>query len=184
MILSENRYPLFRDHALEIVARIGTVERLVAEWNVRDDVVLDHGFQQRPLKPGRIAHVASFDQAVAQAQPDQNVAAESLHDRHALAHFPSKWDFFAYRAFGKPAQDLLDQRQALLDFAHPDPDPRIDVALAENRHLETQAVVGRIGQRLACIERAARGAADIAAGGILLGERLPERSGIDGTILQ
>src|SRR5215217_4606328 len=136
MILSENRYPLFRDHALEIVARIGAVERLVAERKVRDDVVLDHGFQQRPLKPGRVAHVASFDQAIAQTQPDQDVAAESLHDRHPLAHLPAKRDVLVCRTFGKPAQDLLDQRKALLDFTYPDPDARVDVALAEDRHVE------------------------------------------------
>ena len=50
--------------------------------------------------------MASFDQAIAQAQPDQNVAAESLHDRHALAYLPAKRDFLACRAFGKSAQDL------------------------------------------------------------------------------
>src|SRR5438874_10938315 len=101
------------------MARIGTVERLVAERKVRDDVVLDHCFQQRPLKPGRVAHVASFDQAIAQAQPDKDVAAESLYDRHALAHLSAKRDFRAYRTPGKPAQDLVDQRPTLLAFAYP-----------------------------------------------------------------
>ena len=45
--------------------------------------------------------MASFDQTVAQAQPDQDVAAESLHDRHALPHLPSKRDFRALVGKGK-----------------------------------------------------------------------------------
>jgi hypothetical protein len=70
--------------SLEIVARIGTVERLVAERKIRNDIVLNDSLEQRPLKPGGIAQMASFDPAIAQAEPDQNVAAKSLDDRHAF----------------------------------------------------------------------------------------------------
>ena len=76
-----------------------------------------------------------------------------------------------HRAFRQPVQDLVDQRQALLDLADADPDARVDVAFVEHRHLEAQAVIGRIGQRPARIEDAARGAADIAAGAVLRGQR-------------
>ena len=48
---------------LEVVPGIGAVERFVAEREVGDDVALDRGFQQRPLKPGRVAQMATRDAA-------------------------------------------------------------------------------------------------------------------------
>src|SRR4029077_16970603 len=45
----------------KIMPRIRAVERLVAEREVSDDVAVNGGFQQRPLKPRRIAHVAARD---------------------------------------------------------------------------------------------------------------------------
>src|SRR4051812_44091162 len=56
--------------SLEIVARVGTVERFVAKREIRDNVVLDDSLQQRPLKPGGVTQVASLDPAVPQAQPN------------------------------------------------------------------------------------------------------------------
>ena len=128
--------------------------------------------------------MAAFDHAVAQAQPDQDVAAKALDDRHALARPRPRCDRGSQRSFGQLVQDLVDQRQTLLDLAHPDPDPRVDIALAQDRHLEAQAIIGRIGQRLACIEGSSRRAADIAAGGVLPGQSGRENPGIDGAILQ
>jgi hypothetical protein len=49
---------------LEIVARIGTIERFVAKREVGDDVALDCGFQERPLKPRRVPQMAPVDPAV------------------------------------------------------------------------------------------------------------------------
>ncbi len=40
---------------LEIVPRIGAVERLITEWKVGHDIAFDRGLQQRPLKPGWVA---------------------------------------------------------------------------------------------------------------------------------
>src|SRR5438445_2195365 len=43
--------------ASQIVARVGAVERLVAEREVGDDVALDRGLQERPLEPAGIARM-------------------------------------------------------------------------------------------------------------------------------
>src|SRR6187200_2601023 len=51
---------------LEVMAGIGAVERFVAQGEVGDDVALDHGFQQRPLKPGWVAQVAAGDAVTCQ----------------------------------------------------------------------------------------------------------------------
>ena len=64
---------------LEIVPRIGAVERFVAERKVGDDVAFDRSFKQRPLKPGGIAQVAARD-AVVEPQPDEHVASETLDE--------------------------------------------------------------------------------------------------------
>ena len=81
-------------------------------------------------------------------QPDQHVAAEAFDQRHALAGRARRPAASARSgAAGQPVEDLLDQRQALLDLADADPDARIDVALLEHRHLEAQLVVGRIAGR-------------------------------------
>ena len=149
---------------LEVVARIGAVERFVAEREVGDDVAFDGGFQQRPLEPGRIAQMAALDQpVVAEAHPDQHVAAEGLDQRQPFSRCAGfsasvRW------ALGQALQDLLDQPETLLDLADADPDPRVDIAVVAHRHLEIELVVGRVADRFARIEGAARGAADIAAG--------------------
>src|SRR5437870_3249138 len=71
--------------ASEIMPRIGTVERLVAEREVRNDIVLDRGFEQRPLEPGGVAGMAARDAAIENTHPDQHVAAERLGHRDAFA---------------------------------------------------------------------------------------------------
>src|ERR1700730_13256743 len=159
--------PVFRiDHAqtLEVMSGIGTVEGFVAEGKIRDDVTFDRGLEQRPLEPRGIAQVATVDAAVPQAKPDQNVAAEPLDDRHAFARLHSVRRFGSQWPFGKPVHDLANQGKRLLDFAHADPDARVDVALVEDRYLEAQAVVRRIDERPPRVERSAGRAADIAAG--------------------
>ena len=117
-------------------------------------------------------------------QPDEDVAAEALDQRQALAGVRRVAELGADRARRQPLEDLLDQREALLDLADADPDARIDVALVEHRHLEGELVVGRIGQALPRIEGAARGAADIAAGAELPRQRRREMPVVDGAVLQ
>jgi hypothetical protein len=63
------------------------IERLVAQREVGDDVVLDRGLQQRPLEPGGVARVAAGDAAVDHAHPHQHVAAERFDNAHALKLF-------------------------------------------------------------------------------------------------
>ena len=95
-------------------------------------------------------------------QPDQDIAAEAFDQRQPFARCTG-WlrEDIALRQAG---EDLLDQRQALLDFADADPDAGIDVAVLQNRNLEPQPVVRRVRPIAPRIESAARGAADIAAG--------------------
>src|SRR5437660_12669418 len=108
--------------------------------------------------------MAARDPAVAiEAKPGQDIAAESFGETETFANLPSL-GANPQRALRQPGQNLLDQDDALLDFADPDPDARIDVAAVEHRNLELESVVGRIGDRPAGIEGAAAGAAHIAAG--------------------
>src|SRR5581483_11197572 len=132
---------------------IRTVERLVTEWKVGDDIVLDRRFKQRPLKPRGVAQMAALDPVAAQAKPDQYVATKSFDHRHAFVRLWPWLERNSRRSFGKLVQDLIDQRKRLFDLAHPDPDARVDVALAQNRHVEAQGVIGRVGEILAGVER-------------------------------
>ena len=81
-------------------------------------------------------------------------------------------------------ENLLDQRQALLDLADADPHPRIDVAGVEHRHLELEIAIGRVARRAARVEGAARGAPDITAGAELAHEIGLHDAGGHGAILQ
>src|SRR5450756_1692304 len=62
----------------EVVTRIGAIEGFVAEREVGDDIAFDCRLQQWPLKPRRVAQVASFDPTIPHAEPNQNVAAKPL----------------------------------------------------------------------------------------------------------
>ena len=95
--------------SLEIVARIGAVEGLVAERKVRDDIAFDRRLKQRPLKPGWVAQVAPFDLSIPQAEPNEDVAAKSLDDGHTFTGFPNWVRLCPQRALGKPVQYLVDQ---------------------------------------------------------------------------
>ena len=102
--------------------------------------------------------------AARDAQPHQHVAAERLDQRHALAGPRGVFHERTRLAGGQPVQQLLDQRQALLDLLDADPDAGVDVALGQHRHVEAQRVVRRIARPPPRVEVAAGGAADIAAG--------------------
>src|SRR5690606_41493882 len=92
---------LSHDHrrASEIMARIRAVEGFVAEREVGDDVALDRRLEQRPLEPRGVAQVAALDRAIGtETQPDEDVAAESLDQRRALAPLAGLRDVVADRA--------------------------------------------------------------------------------------
>src|SRR5512132_4685271 len=122
------------------MARVGAIERFVAERKVGDDVALDRRLEQRPLEPGRIPQVAAPDAAVGcEPEPDQDIAAERLGKRDALtACYRHRGPD---RALRQPLEDLLEEREALLDLADPDPDPGIDVAVRQDGHVELELVV-------------------------------------------
>src|SRR4051812_37286548 len=128
--------------------------------------------------------MASFEAAIAQADPDHPPAAKSLDNRHALARLASMLHSDTRRAFGKPGQYLVDQRKALFNLAHPDPDPRVDVALMKKLNLNAQTVVGGITKRPPGIEDWPGGAADKTACRILLCQCRLKHAGIDGAVLQ
>ena len=67
------------------------------------------------------------------------------------------------RPGGKPRQKLIDKIEALLDLANADPDPGVDVALAQDGDGELELVVRRIAGQPAGIEGATRGAPDMPA---------------------
>ena len=81
-------------------------------------------------------------------------------------------------------ENLVNQRQALLNFANTDPYARIDVAGGKHRHLECEFVIGCVAGRAARIEAASRGAPDIAAGAELAGVRGTQHAGAHRAILQ
>ena len=99
-----------------------------------------------------------------EAQPRQHVAAESFGEAEAFAAAGRHRPRPAPVPPAAAARICSIKRHALLDLADADPDPRIDVAGIEHRHLEREPVIGRIADGAARIEGAAGGAAHIAAG--------------------
>src|SRR5205814_7709037 len=60
----------------------------------------------------------------------------------------------------------------------------VDVARLYDRYLEIHTIVRRVSGRAASVERAPRGAADVAASGELLRERGRKNAGVDRAVLQ
>src|SRR5258708_19750892 len=152
----------------EIVARIGAVEGFVAEREVGDDIALDYRFQKWPLKPRRVAQVASFDPTIPQAEPNQNVAAKSLDDRHGFPRLTKLARLCPQRAFAKPVQHLVDQGEALLNLPHTDPDARIHITLIQDSYLKAQAIIRRLAKGPARVDVSTGRAAHEASDRILL----------------
>src|SRR5437762_3302149 len=102
---------------LQVMTRVRTIERLVAQGKVGDDVALDGGLEHGPLEPRGVAQMAALDVAVgAYPEPHEHVTAKTLDDRHAFARIRRSerpWRL-SDRPRRKLAQNLLDQRQALL----------------------------------------------------------------------
>src|SRR5258708_21165250 len=171
--------------ASEIVPRIRAVERFVAEREVGDDIAFDRSLPQRPLEPRGVAQMAARDARIAvEAKPSEDITTESFGERDALAGVSWSCDLGPNFARGQAIEHLRNQPDALLDLANAYPDPRIDVAVVEHRHVERELVVRRIGKRLACIEGAAGGAPDIAARAELLHILRLHEPGRDGAVLQ
>ncbi len=84
----------------------------------------------------------------------------------------------------QPVEDLLDQRQTLVDFANTNPDAGIDVTGIKHRNLEAELVIRRVLQIVPRIEGAAARTADIAAGAVLTHQRRLHKPGAHGPILE
>jgi hypothetical protein len=94
---------------LDIMARVGAIERLVAQWKVGNDISFDGGFQKWPLKPGWVTNVTAGDRtAPRDAQPHQYVTAKSLDQRHAFACFANVRQGYPQRSDGQRIEDLLN----------------------------------------------------------------------------
>src|SRR5215510_16589604 len=104
-----------------MMARIGAVERLVAEREVGDDVAFDHDLQQRPLKPRRIAQMAARHALTIEAHPDEHIATERFGETETFAAFAGAFHVHLDRALRQPLDHLLDQRQTLFDLLYADP---------------------------------------------------------------
>src|ERR1700690_1318880 len=106
-----------------------------------------------------------------QAQRDEDIASKSLDQRMALAFPTARGDFGARRAARQAGENLIEDFEALFDLADANPDPRVNIAPREQWNLESQFVVGRIGEGAPRVEVAPRCAADIAAAAVFDGER-------------
>jgi hypothetical protein len=120
---------------------LSAVERFVAEGKIGDDVALDHRLQQRPLKPGRIAHMAARYTITIEPDPDQDIAAEALDDPQTFPHSRSRMQWLQNRTFRQTLQDLLDETHAFFHLADAHPDPGMGAAaraMRERRKPEEQ----------------------------------------------
>src|SRR3954471_3735973 len=117
-----------------------------------------------------------------ETQPDQHVAAESLHKCNALAN--AFGIYHAPELFRRHlSDDLFDQGQALFDLADTNPYARIDVAGIEDWHFEGEFIVRRVTQRAPRVKATSRSAPNVAAGAELARVVRPHNAGRDGTVL-
>src|SRR3974390_2091200 len=108
--------------------------------------------------------MAARDMAIAiKPEPDQHIAAESFDNGDAFAGFASRVHVSPEIALGQATQNLIDQRETLLDLAYADPYPRVDITRVQHGDLERQFVVRRVSEVTPCIKGASRRATDIAA---------------------
>src|SRR5207247_2750836 len=93
-------------------------------------------------------------------------------------------DRHAWRAAGKPVQNLDCQGKTLLDFPNPNPDTGVHVTFVEHRHLEAEVIVGGITRSPAAIEGAPGRAPDISCRDVLFCQSGRDDAGADGAILK
>src|SRR6185295_11352354 len=108
--------------------------------------------------------MAARDAVAFETQPHKHVAAEAFDKPQAFAGLAGGDDVSRDRPVRQVPHNLFDELEALLDLADAHPHPGVDVAGIEHRHLEFELIIWLIPRRLACIEGAAAGAPDIAAG--------------------
>jgi len=134
------------------VARVGTVERLVAEREVGDDVSLDGGLEERPLEPAGVAGMHPGQPAVlAESHAHEHVATERLDQRRAFA-CPEQRRYAQDRPRRQPVEQPVDDSEAFDDLVHAQQQPRVDIAGGARLEVEGHLVVRRIGKRLARVE--------------------------------
>src|SRR5262249_44806650 len=101
--------------------------------------------------------MAPLDAAVgAEPRPRQNLSAEGLYQRHALA--PALWQIGRDRSGRQAVEQPTQQAEAGLHLLGADPDAGVDIAVRQHRHLEIEIVVRRIARIAAGILAAAAGA--------------------------
>ena len=132
------------------MARIGAVERLVAEREVGDDVALDCSLEQRPLEPRWIAQVAPLDARIgANTDPSQNVPAKAFNQSKALGSLSGRADgntcLAACRHLG---ENKFYESKALFDLTNANPDSRVNVALREHGNvvIVKKGIIRRVGR--------------------------------------
>ena len=133
--------------ASEVVPRIRAIERLVAEREVRDDVVLDRGFEQRPLEPGRVARVAARDAALLQTRTQTSTSPRNASVMATPSQAPlsvgSTARVSVRRQVGEPC---LEQRK-LCSISRMRTQTRASTSpVGQHRHLEARVRIRRIGQ--------------------------------------
>src|SRR3954465_2317286 len=104
---------------------------------------------RRAHGPARVARVGPRDAPAIDAHGDQHVAAEGLGHGNALARAIPKLNARWPRR--QVAEPMPQQRDALLNLTDAHPDPGVDVARGEHRHLEDRVVVWRIRKIAAAI---------------------------------
>src|SRR6266851_177691 len=147
--------------ASQIVARIGAIERLVAEREVRNDVAFYGRLQERPLEPARVPRMDAGKLSVCpDAHAHEDIATEGLDQGGALSGRRDRRPGGSDLSRRQPAQELGKHPEALADLVHAHQQARIDIACGPHLEVEIQLIVGCIGEGLARIEGATRSAAD------------------------
>src|SRR5437667_4327482 len=127
--------------------------------------------------------MTAHDAVAVDPRPCQHIATEPFNKPKTFGDLAAGTiDGDPDRAIRQALQNLLDEREALLDLADTDPHARIDVAGRKHRHLEVEPVVGRVAEGLARIEGPAAGASDIAAGAELSRQLAAQNAGGGGAV--
>ena len=169
----------------QVVPRIGTVERLVAEREVGDDVALDRRFQQRPLEPGCIAQMAAID-APRRIDAAATPARRRGTPRPARCPRPARVGSTATRTSPSGSSfSICSISDRLCSISLMRIQTRaLTSPSVQHRHIEVQPIIRRIADRPARVEIAARCAADIAAGAEAACQFGRQDAGADRAVLQ
>src|SRR5689334_3766053 len=154
----------------QVVARVRLVERLVAEREVRDDVLEQRVGQRAPVQKRRVHDLDAVE-------PARRVRHHPVHDAAPppLDH-PERRLIGWERAEGSRENPRGQSRHRLPDESHrlarllePDPGARLDVARLEYRHPHLELAVGGEGMVAADVDVDARAAGDEAEDAVVPG---------------